>query len=138
MLCFLQTETGSNSHNSDEHMIVIMEQVFDMLTAHPHISFLFQQALISDAQTTHETKAWLDALLQQGQLLVLSTGNTVNIEDADAAVLKLIALYNLCVGYFSSANIIENFLGKKTNDPELVKKQKTLLNELGKVLIKAL
>ena len=70
--------------------------------------------------------------LQQGQLLALSMGDFLDATDADTAVIRLMALYNLCVGYFSSANMMKGFLDKDVNDPDLIAKQKVMLKRIGR------
>ncbi len=141
LMVFLEATTQDNelnqtfSKNPEAQLAFILEQVIDILAAHPHIAFLFQQAMMTKAQSQEESKIWLNALIEQGQLLAASMDNTLNISDPETAVIRLIALYNLCVGYFSSAIIIEGFLGKSVSDPELLKKQKKLIKNMAKGLI---
>ena len=138
MLEFLEamTEDVESKITPEGQMNMILEQVVDLLARHPHVSYLFQQAVMSNNQSKEESELWLNALLQQGQLLAISMGDSLDIADEETAVIRLMALYNLCVGYFSSASIVKGFLGKEVDDPALLEKQKGLLKDIGRGFIK--
>lgn len=114
----------------------IIEVVVDMLAEHPHISFLFQQAVMAGANAHTETNFWLNTLLEKGKSLISSESSPLESEDEDMVILRLVALFNLCTGYFASASIIQGFLGKSPNDPELMIKQKALLVNIGHAWLK--
>lgn len=139
MLGFLEAMTAdvNSDRTPEEQMNMILEQVVDLLVKHPHVSYLFQQAVMSNNQSKEETELWLNALLQQGQLLAISMGDYLDIADEETAVIRLTALYNLCVGYFSSASIVKGFLNKEIDDAALISKQKSLLKEIGCLFIKS-
>ncbi|NRB41311.1 MAG: TetR/AcrR family transcriptional regulator [Pseudomonadales bacterium] len=134
----LQTMADSHEQIQGQGLLTIevIEQVMDMLAAHPHISFLFQQAVMAGPQAQTETNLWLNTLLEQGKGIISTISYPLDNNSEELAVLRLVALFNLCAGYFSSASIIRSFLGKEPSDTELLKKQKALLVEIGNAWLK--
>lgn len=102
--------------------------MLDLLAEHPHISTLFQRALLADddSDATRMMTEWLDKLFQKGQTLWAHQGHS-QISSGEAAAM-LMMFFNLTTGYFSSRNWFARLGGGDVLDEENLNRQKELMN----------
>jgi hypothetical protein len=102
----------------------------DLLLQHPQMAALFQQALQGDRDSTGNQliKSWLDKLLVQGSDLMETMGFG-DMNRAELAI-QLIAMFNLCTGYFLSQRAFETLAEGQITDPENIARQKKLLRRV--------
>lgn len=101
----------------------------ELLAEHPAIPALFLQALQGrdDGEGSEIMNEWLQKLFASGMETTESLGGTrLNREDM---ALRIIAMFNLCCGYFLCQSAFESMAGEqhKLNDESILKKQKQLL-----------
>lgn len=106
----------------------------DLLLDHPQMSALFQRALQGEPSTTGNRliKDWLDKLFMQATEGRGATPASAT-ERLDFA-LETIAMFNLTTGYFLSERILSTLAGRSVTDPDVVERQKALLNRLSRGL----
>ena len=82
----------------------------DLLAKHPHMPALFQQALMSpDDSPAHAVmREWLDKLFAGGQRTM--GWATDNSEQRRQEAIRMVAMFNLCTGYFLSQRVMD-FMG---------------------------
>ena len=135
-------QQGQQQHT--EQLQQLMLAVFDRLHAHPHVAHLFQQVMLEQQANSEIVTNWLKQLLLKGQGLLARDGKQ-NAEQAHAKVsepqvnidnvLQLLALYNLCVGYFTNQQMITELLAVNVDSEELLARQKALLLKLSASLV---
>jgi AcrR family transcriptional regulator len=125
----------------DEHMqnaepseiqATLVGVMTDLLLEHPQMSALFQRALQGDPASIGNRliKDWLDRLFGQAIEGLASLGES-KVDRVDLA-LETIAMFNLTTGYFLSQRIFETLVGGDVTDPEIVARQKALLERLAR------
>jgi AcrR family transcriptional regulator len=107
----------------------------DLLLAHPQMAALFQQALRGDPDSVGNRllSSWLDRLFSQGMATMSQMGYQ-EIDRADMAI-QVIALFNLCTGYFLSQRAFESMAEGDITDPDNIERQKKLLSRLQRALL---
>ena len=109
--------------------------ITDLLLEHPKISALFQRALQGDPGTLGNRliKDWLDRLFGQAiaGLQGGETGESASQSKIDL-VLQSIAMFNITTGFFLSQRIFETLVGGNVTDPEVVARQKALLDRISR------
>ncbi len=106
--------------------------MLDLLARHPHIAALFQQAVMAKPERQTELNQWLNELLGKGSALVEMAPLAESAIDADEVALRIMNLFNLCTGYFSSEIVLTRLVGKGAQDPDLLEKQKRLLTDIAR------
>lgn len=90
--------------------LALTENIVGLLAREPNMAALFQQALTqADVLATHIMEDGLHDLLQKGRALFAAVGAT-HLDDHEIA-LRLIALFNLCVGYVTAAPLYQRLTG---------------------------
>ena len=107
----------------------------DLLLEHPKMSALFQRALQGDPGTVGNRliKGWLDQLFGQAiaGLQGRENGQSPSQTQIDLA-LQSIAMFNVTTGFFLSQRIFETLVGGNVTDPEVVDRQKALLDRISR------
>ena len=107
----------------------------DLLAAHPAMPALFQQALSQQSSDLAQAlmDAWLDRLLSRGQRVIESSVG----EQADkrATVIQMVAMFNLCTGYFLSQRLLDRYQLGDVTASENLQKQKKLLSRIVKMFL---
>lgn len=107
----------------------------DLLLEHPKISALFQRALQGDPGTLGNRliKDWLDRLFGQAITGIQGgqAGESASQSKIDL-VLQSIAMFNITTGFFLSQRIFETLVGGNVTDPEVVARQKALLDRISR------
>lgn len=125
----------------DEHMqnaapseiqATLVGVMTDLLLEHPQMSALFQRALQGDPASIGNRliKDWLDRLF--GQAIEGLTSLGASKTDRVDLALETIAMFNLTTGYFLSQRILKTLVGGDVTDPEIVARQKALLERLAR------
>jgi AcrR family transcriptional regulator len=101
----------------------------DLLLEHPQMAALFQQALRGDPEDVgvQLIQDWLDRLFSRGMDAMQS--RVADEDPADRALL-VIAMFNLCTGYFLSQPVFEKLTGERITDPRNIERQKRLLGKI--------
>lgn len=121
-------EDKLNSELTKESLRQLPAEVFDLFAAHPPVAFLFQRAVMESPEQRNAMQDWLIELLGQSrELLELIPDKGL---DSQGMVLRVMALLNLCIGYFTAQGVMNILIDEETTSPELLEKQKALLTEL--------
>lgn len=123
---------GSSSMQDIAGLPVMMT---DLLAAHPAMPALFQQALGQQSSDLAQAlmDAWLDRLLSRGQRVIESSVG----EQADkrATVIQMVAMFNLCTGYFLSQRLLDRYQLGDVTASENLQQQKKLLSRIVKMFL---
>jgi len=108
----------------------------DLLLEHPEMAALFQQALQGDPRSIGNRliQRWLDRLFAQA----LETTHSLGLEDLEreALAIQIIAMFNLCTGYFLSQRAFESMVdGGDLAAPENIARQKRLLRKIARATL---
>lgn len=127
MLQVLQAQLAPGA--SKEEFAQLPATMTDLLLEHPRMAAFFQQALRGDPEGTgvELIQGWLDRLFRSGlEALPAGAGGGDPVDRA----LLVIAMFNLCTGYFLSEPVFEKLTGGHTTDPRNVERQKQLLGRI--------
>lgn len=109
----------------------------NLLAAHPHMPALFQQALSQQGAGSVQRVMddWLDRLFARGHRTIEeSAGEQVHHR---SAVIQMIAMFNLCTGYFLSQRVLDRYQLGEVASPENLREQKKLLSRIIKMFLGA-
>lgn len=103
----------------------------DLLLEHPTMAALFQRALQGDPKSLGNllVKDWLDRLFRQAMSGLQEQGEAP--ADPIDLALEAIAMFNLTTGYFLSQRIVETLIDEDIANPEIVARQKALLERVA-------
>ena len=76
---------------------------------------------------------WLDRLFAQG-LAASHAAGVPEVDRTDLAI-QVIAMFNLCTGYFLSQRAFESMAKGSVTDPENIARQKRLLERLASAVM---
>lgn len=101
--------------------------MIDLFHQHPHAAAFFNQALTGDDQSpgTRLNKAWLKRLLRLGRHI-----DALEYEHGADTAIRIIALFNLCSGYFLAQRAFDALGAGNTLDAENIARHKALLQKL--------
>ena len=109
--------------------------MIDLLNEHPQMPALFQQALQgnNDVVGHQMIQEWLDRLVGLGA----ETLQTIGIEPVDRSdlAIMLIAMFNLCTGYFLSQRLFETMADGHITDAENIARHKRLVSRLQRAVL---
>lgn len=106
--------------------LALTEQIILLLAQKPEMAALFQQTLTQpDVLATQVMEQGLYELLEKGRALFAAVGCD-GIDDADIS-LRLIALFNLCVGYVAAAPLYQRLTGESALSAAALKRQTQLV-----------
>lgn len=113
-------------------LIDLPAQVFDIFVKHPAIAFLFQQALLAEKNPQNPMQNWIDLFFKQAKQIVESLQGTI---DQQMLALRILALFNICIGFFVSRDVLDSLVVKKlaknkTYERVLINQQKDLLSNI--------
>lgn len=120
-------------------LIELPAQVFAILVEHPSVALLFQQAMLAEKNAQNPMKRWIDGFFKQAKQIVAAMPDTV---DQEMLALRIVALFNVCIGFFVSKDILEalikdvgkdktkNKVKKNKNEQVLINKHKILLRNI--------
>jgi hypothetical protein len=132
MLDALQQQLGRDARR---HAFAELPAIMtDLLLEHPQMAALFQQALRGDPEDVgvQLLQGWLDRLFSRGMDAVPS--HAADEEPAERALL-VIAMFNLCTGYFLSQPVFEKLAGGQITDPVNIERQKQLLGKIVRATV---
>jgi len=109
--------------------------ITDLLARHPRVSALFQQALQggSGAEAAGLLDRWLDRLFAQGMAASRSSGRPER--DRAEVAIGVIAMFNLCTGYFLSQRAFDRMAEGSLGAPENLVRQKRLLSRMVRAVV---
>jgi AcrR family transcriptional regulator len=111
----------------------------DLLSQHPYMPALFQQALMGNKNSVAHNMMndWLDQLFGQGlQAMTASVvGGVLDIHHRRKMAVRMVALFNLCSGYFLSQRVLDRMDVGEVLDPENIEQQKRMLGKIIKLFI---
>ena len=114
-------------------MIALPGRMTDLLAYHPNISALLMQSMrTADDAGVLIAQEWLDRLLHYGRQVNEASDFT---EDSAALMLRQIALFNLCCGYFWAEPLIGKMTGSGPLAPDNLARQKQLLERIMRALL---
>jgi AcrR family transcriptional regulator len=112
--------------------LTLTEQIILLLAQKPPMAALFQQTLTQpEVLATQVMEQGLYELLEKGRALFTAVGCD-GIDDADIS-LRLIALFNLCVGYVASAPLYRRLTGESAFSPAALKRQTQLVLHVTRI-----
>jgi len=112
--------------------LALTEQIILVLAQKPQMAALFQQALTQpDVLATQVMEQGLYELLQKGRTLFAAVGCD-GIDDAEIS-LRLIALFNLCVGYVAAAPLYQRLTGESALSPVALQRQTQLVLRVTRI-----
>ncbi|MBS0324297.1 MAG: TetR/AcrR family transcriptional regulator, partial [Proteobacteria bacterium] len=100
---------------------------------HPHLSALFYQAIQCFHQGSPAAGAadWILRLCSLGQ----SMNRELMPGDDDVIILKIIATFNLCCGYFLAQPLLKEWAGIDALDEEILVKQQHLMEQVMRTFV---
>ena len=113
------------------NMIDLPGRMTDLLARHPNISALLMQSMhtANDAGVLI-AREWLDRLLDHGR----QVNEASDFADDDAAImLRQIALFNLCCGYFWAEPLVTRLTGSSALSADNLAAQKRILERIMRV-----
>lgn len=111
-----------------EAMIALPEQAIDLLADHPPIAaFLIQAAHSDEDEAGKIALAWLEQLLMISRDLNEAASAKMNVIDI---LLRQVALFHICCGYFWSAPLIARYIGRDIREEDMIKAQKRLTSSI--------
>lgn len=117
-----------SSQMNRQELIELPALVFELLTKHPSVALLFQQSLLEEKSAKNPMKLWIDGFFKQAEQLVDELPQVAI--DRQMLALRIVALFNVCIGFFSSRDILD-FLNKNNkNNNEVIEKQKIILTNM--------
>lgn len=114
-------------------MIELPSLMTDLLARHPNISALLMQSMRSaDDAGVLIAQEWLDRLLDHGR----QVNEASDFEgDVPTLMLRQIALFNLCCGYFWAEPLVRKVTGSGVLDADNLAVQKQLLERIMQALL---
>jgi AcrR family transcriptional regulator len=116
-----------------EQLPEITSIMTDLFQAHPHAAAFFNQALTGDEQSagTRLSKTWLRKLLRLGRhVYAQQQGLDEAALDNAQTTVHIIALFNLCSGYFLAQRAFDALEAGQLMDAESIARQKQLLQQI--------
>ncbi|MEH6580499.1 MAG: TetR/AcrR family transcriptional regulator [Halioglobus sp.] len=113
-------------------MVEVPGMMLKLHSHNPHVASLLQQAVtMPSGQFENQLlEEWLSKLLDTGkQALMKADYNSVDEIDVS---LRILNLFNLCIGYFTNGSLLERLCGMKPDDPEVLKRQERILHVTSK------
>lgn len=130
-------------HIDKAQMEQLPEVMFRLLVRSPDVVVLLQRALSADSflQPDGSGSIWLDewlsSLVVRGQQLFRHLDIKREATDVEVA-LTIVNLFNLCLGYFTSARLFEQIAGKNAFSKQCLDQQASLLKQMSRVILEAL
>jgi len=117
----------SESEISIEQLSELPGVMIDLLAQHPHMGSLFQRAVLQKKDGAGNImQQWLENLLAGGQALLKHDDRLNSVDMA----LRTVNLFNLCTGYFASAQLVTQLSGKDALSEEVLTEQKRFLQAM--------
>lgn len=109
-----------------------------MLALHgrnPHVASLLQQAVAMPVGKFENDvlEQWLTKLLDTGKQAMMKAGYD-SADEIDIS-LRILNLYNLCIGYFVNGSLLQRLCGVQPDDPDVLKRQQRILRVTSRAWI---
>ncbi len=100
-------------------------RVFDVFAEHPAVALLFHRSVYDLNSHSNPMTEWIHVLFTQaGGMLEQLSNSTLGRE---ALALRVIALFNVCVGFFVAQGLLDKLLDQSYEVETVLEKQKELL-----------
>jgi len=114
--------------------------ITELLAEHPLLPALFQQALMStsDSPANNMMNSWLDQLFQSGSAAMIGVGGDIPAPSEARRrklAVRLVAMFNLCSGYFLSQRIFDRLGAGDILAEENLRQQKLLLAKINRMFL---
>jgi hypothetical protein len=98
----------------------------------PHVAGLLQQAVTmpADQFENQMLDEWLTKLLETGKQALMNAEYEPVHEFGIS--LRILNLYNLCIGYFTNGNLLQRLCNMSPDNPEMLKRQERILRVTSK------
>jgi AcrR family transcriptional regulator len=130
---FIEEGAGNEAQLlSKESIIALPAQVFDVFVEHPSVALLFHQVLVAEEDAQNPMEMWIKRFFEQALDIVNSLPDELEQRisiDSQTLALRILALFNVSIGYFSASRVSTHLLPQK-NEGELIERQKELLTEM--------
>lgn len=113
-------------------MVEVPGIMLKLHSRNPHVAELLQQAVAmpTDQPGNQILEEWLTKLLDTGKQAMLKA-EYEGVDEIDIS-LRILNLYNLCIGYFINGNLLQRLCGLPPEDPEVLKRQERILRVTSK------
>lgn len=113
-------------------MVEVPSRMLMLHAQNPQVAALLQQAVSMppDQFENQILEQWLTKLLDTGKKALMNA----EYEDADEIEisLRILNLFNLCIGYFTNGSLLQRLCGLQPDDPEVLKRQQRILRITSK------
>ncbi|MFK0570094.1 TetR/AcrR family transcriptional regulator [Endozoicomonas sp.] len=138
----LSLEVDFNKGGIDKSQVQELPAVmFRLLARAPDVVVLLQRALSAEPRLEGSGSVWLDrwlsGLVVRGQQLFRHLNIKKDATDLEVG-LMIINLFNLCLGYFSSARLLEQISGEAAFSQPCLDQQAELLSQIANVILASL
>ncbi|MBA6411822.1 TetR/AcrR family transcriptional regulator [Parahaliea sp. F7430] len=109
----------------------------ELLAQHPHMPALFQQALnATDDSAAHQLmNDWLDRLFDGGLQALAGQKKILDQAEKRRVAMRLIAMFNLCSGYFLSQRVLSRLELGAVLDEQNLDEQKKMLAKIMRLFL---
>jgi len=125
----------SSSKAGPREMVEIPGKMLMLYAKNPYMAGLLQQAVSMSAEQFENQvlEQWLTKLLETGKKTLMDS-DFAPIDEIDTS-LRILNLYNLCIGYFTNASLLQRLCGRDPLDPEILQRQERILRVTSKAWI---
>ena len=108
-------------------MVEVPGKMLALHARNPHVAALLQQAVSmpADQFDNQILEEWLTKLLNTGKRALMQADYD-SADELDIS-LRILNLYNLCIGYFTNGSLLQRLCGVRPGDPEVLKRQERIL-----------
>ena len=108
-------------------MIEVPGMMLRLHAQNPHVASLLQQAVTMPADHFENQllEEWLNKLLETGKQALMKADYD-SADEVDIS-LRILNLFNLCIGYFTNGSLLERLCGMRPDDPEVLRRQERIL-----------
>ena len=113
-------------------MVEVPGMMLELHGRNPHIAALLQQAVAMPTGKFEDNllEDWLTKLLDTGKRAMMKADYD-SVDEIDIS-LRILNLYNLCIGYFTNGSLLERLCGVQPDDPDVLKRQQRILRVTSK------
>lgn len=118
-----------------KEMVEVPARMLRLHAQNPHVAGLLQQAVTMPADQFENQllEEWLTKLLETGKQALMNA-EYEPVDELDVS-LRILNLYNLCIGYFTNGNLLQRLCSRLPDDPEMLKRQERILRVTSKAWV---
>ena len=113
-------------------MVEVPGMMLELHGRNPHVAALLQQAVAMPVGKFEDNplEEWLIKLLDTGKRAMMKADYD-SADEIDIS-LRILNLYNLCIGYFTNGSLLQRLCGVQPDDPDVLKRQQRILRVTSK------